>query len=79
MCRPISTGDPTLTDTSIPHVSTDDNLKANATDKTAHDAWFRDKVQEALVDTRPTASQEQAMHEAQALINEKRDARRNTP
>ncbi len=37
-----------------------------------HDAWFRDKVQEALADTRSLISHEQVMDEAQALIDRKR-------
>lgn len=41
-------------------------------DPEAHDAWFRDKVKEALADTRPTVSHKQVMDEAQALIDGKR-------
>ena len=44
-------------------------------DPEAYDAWFRTKVQEALDDTRPTVSHQQAMSEAQALIDRKRRAR----
>ncbi len=43
-------------------------------DAEAHDAWFRAKVQEALVDTRPTVSHQQVMDEAQALIDRKQRA-----
>lgn len=42
------------------------------TDPETHDAWFRDKVKEALADSRPTVSHKQVMDEAQALINKKR-------
>ena len=41
-------------------------------DPDSHDTWFRDKVKEALMDTRPTVSHKQVMDEAQALINKKR-------
>ncbi len=41
-------------------------------DPEAHDAWFRDKVKEALADTQPTVSHQQVMDEAQALIDRKR-------
>jgi DNA-damage-inducible protein J len=42
------------------------------TDPAAHDAWFRNKVKEALADTRPTVSHEQVMDDAQTLIDRKR-------
>ncbi len=44
------------------------------TDPAAHDAWFRDKVQEALADTKPTAPHDQVMDDVQALIDRKRHA-----
>lgn len=44
-------------------------------DPEAYDVWFRAKVQEALDDARPPASQAQVMDEAQALIDRKRRAR----
>lgn len=44
------------------------------TDPEAHDAWFRDKVREALHDTRPSIPHQQVMDEAQALIDRKRRA-----
>ncbi len=37
----------------------------------AHDAWFREKVKEALADMRPTVSHKQVMDEAQAIIDKK--------
>jgi len=46
------------------------------TDTEAYDAWFREKVREALADTRPTHSHKRVMDEAQALIDRKRRARR---
>ena len=44
-------------------------------DPEAYDAWFRAKVHEALVDTRPAVPHQQVMDEAQALIDRKRRAR----
>ena len=41
-------------------------------DPEAHDAWFCDKVKEALTDTRPTVSHKQVMDDAQKLIDRKR-------
>lgn len=46
-----------------------------ATDPEAHDAWFRAKVREAMMDTRPTVPHQQVMDETQALIDRKRRAR----
>lgn len=40
-------------------------------DPEAHDAWFRDKVKEALADTRPAVSHKQVMDEVQILIDKK--------
>ncbi|CEI36822.1 type II toxin-antitoxin system RelB/DinJ family antitoxin [Xanthomonas citri pv. citri] len=45
------------------------------TDPEAHDAWFRAKVREAMMDTRPTVPHQQVMDEAQAMIDRKRRAR----
>lgn len=42
-------------------------------DPEAHDAWFRSKVQEALMDKRPAVPHDQVMDEAQALIDKKRN------
>lgn len=39
-----------------------------------YDAWFREKVQEALQDTRPLVGHQQVMDEAQAVIDRKRHA-----
>lgn len=44
-------------------------------DPEAHDAWFRDKVREALADTRPAVPHREVMDEAQAMIDRKRRAR----
>lgn len=41
----------------------------------AHDAWFRDKVQQALADIRPAVPHQKVMDEAQVLIDKKRRAR----
>jgi len=41
-------------------------------DPEAHEAWFRDKVKKALVDTPHIVSHKQVMDEAQALIDRKR-------
>jgi DNA-damage-inducible protein J len=46
-----------------------------AADPKAYDEWFRAKVLEALADTRPAVPHEQAMRDAQALIDRKRRAR----
>ncbi len=42
-----------------------------AADKDAYDAWFRTKVQEALVDSRPGALHDEVIKEARALIDGK--------
>lgn len=44
------------------------------TDPVAHDAWFREKVREALVSTQSLVPHQQVMNEAQALIDRKRRA-----
>jgi len=44
-------------------------------DPEAYDAWFREKVKEALADTRPSRPHKQVMDETQALIDRKRRAR----
>jgi DNA-damage-inducible protein J len=41
----------------------------------AYDAWFRDKVQEALADSRPPLAHGQMMNEVQSVIDGKRHAR----
>lgn len=41
-------------------------------DPEIYDAWFRDKVKEALADTRLAVSHKQVMNEAQMLIDRKR-------
>jgi DNA-damage-inducible protein J len=41
-------------------------------DPDVHDAWFRDKVKEALADVRPAVPHQQVMDEVQALIDRKR-------
>jgi DNA-damage-inducible protein J len=45
------------------------------TDPEAHDAWFRAKVREAMMDARPTVPHQQVMDETQTLIDRKRRAR----
>lgn len=42
------------------------------TDPKVHDAWFRDKVKEALADMQPVVPHKQVMDEAQKLIERKR-------
>ncbi|GGA46796.1 type II toxin-antitoxin system RelB/DinJ family antitoxin [Dyella nitratireducens] len=44
-------------------------------DQEAYDLWFREKVQEALADSRPAHTHKRVMDEAQALIDRKRRAR----
>lgn len=41
-------------------------------DPDVHDAWFRDKVKEALADVRLAVPHQQVMDEVQALIDRKR-------
>jgi DNA-damage-inducible protein J len=41
-------------------------------DAQAYDAWFRDKVKEAMADTRPALSHKQVMDDTQFLIDRKR-------
>lgn len=47
---------------------------ALATEPEAYDAWFREKIQEALEDKRPTVPHKRVMDDAQALIDRKRRA-----
>jgi DNA-damage-inducible protein J len=44
-------------------------------DPDAYDAWFRERVHEALDDTRPAVPHHQVMDEVQSLIDRKRRAR----
>jgi DNA-damage-inducible protein J len=41
-------------------------------DSEAYDAWFRQKVHEALADTAPVHTQQRVMDDTQALIDRKR-------
>ena len=60
----------------LTRVAAEGGLPAGLTaDPDAYDAWFRAKVQEALDDPRPAASQARVMEDAQALIDGKRRAR----
>ena len=45
-------------------------------DAEAHDTWFRDKVREALADSRPVIEHSEVMDEVQRLIDRKRKRRR---
>ncbi len=45
------------------------------TDPQAHDAWFRAKVRDAMINPQPTLPHQQVMDEAQALIDKKNRAR----
>lgn len=47
------------------------------TDPETYDTWFRNKVKEALADTRPALAHKQIMDEAQALIDRKRRRAKN--
>lgn len=59
----------------LTHVTKEGGLPVGLTpDPTAHDAWFRAKVQEALSDTKPTVPHDQVMDDVQALIDRKRHA-----
>jgi DNA-damage-inducible protein J len=60
----------------LTRVAKEGGLPAGLTaDPEAHDAWFRAKVREAMMDTRPTVPHQQVMDETQALIDRKRRAR----
>ena len=60
----------------LTRVAAEGGLPAGLTaDPDAHDAWFRDKVREALDDSRPAVPYERVMTDAQALIDGKRHAR----
>lgn len=57
----------------LTRVAREGGLPAGLTaDPEAHDAWFRAKVHEALVDPRPAVPHQQVMDEMQALIDRKR-------
>lgn len=59
----------------LTRITKDGGLPAGLTlDPAAHDAWFRDKVLEALADSRPGVPHEQAMADVQTLIDRKRRA-----
>ncbi|MCU5786165.1 type II toxin-antitoxin system RelB family antitoxin [Alloalcanivorax marinus] len=59
----------------LTRITKDGGLPAGLTmDPAAHDTWFREKVLEALADTRPGVPHDQAMADVQALIDRKRRA-----
>ena len=59
----------------LTRVATEGGLPAGLTaDPVIYDAWFRDKVREALDDPGPRIPHNQVMREAQALIDKKRRA-----
>ena len=59
----------------LTRVTKEGGLPAGLTaDPETHDAWFRAKVQAALIDDKPLVSHQQVMDEAQALIDRKRSA-----
>jgi len=59
----------------LTRITKDGGLPAGLTmDPAAHDAWFREKVLEALTDDRPNVPHGQVMDDVQALINRKRRA-----
>lgn len=63
----------------LTRVSKEGGLPAGlTTDEKAHDLWFREKVLEALADTRPVSSHQQVVDEARALIEGKQNSDRNT-
>jgi DNA-damage-inducible protein J len=60
----------------LTRVNKEGGLPAGLTvEPAAHDAWFRDKVQQALADIRPAVPHQKVMDEAQVLIDKKRRAR----
>ena len=50
-----------------------DSQSGPEADKESYDSWFREKVLEALQDSRPCISHEDAMKQAQAVIDGKND------
>lgn len=59
----------------LTRVTKEGGLPAGLTaDPSAHNAWFRAKVQEALADTQPPVPHERVMTDVQALIDRKRRA-----
>jgi len=59
----------------LTRVTKEGGLPAGLTaDPSAHDAWFRAKVQEALADTQPPVPHERVMNDVQAFIDRKRRA-----
>jgi DNA-damage-inducible protein J len=59
----------------LTRVAAEGGLPAGLTaDPAAYDAWFREKVREAMTDPRPAAAHDQVMAEARALIEAKRRA-----
>lgn len=59
----------------LTRITREGGLPAGLTvDPEAHDAWFREKVREALADDRPSISHDAVMDEVQALIDRKRRA-----
>ena len=57
----------------LTRITKEGGLPAGLTaDPEVHDAWFRDKVREAMADTQPLIPHQQVMDEAQALIDRKR-------
>jgi DNA-damage-inducible protein J len=60
----------------LTRIAKEGGLPAGLTaDPDAYDAWFREKVREALDDTDPAVPHRQVMDEAQAVIDRKRRAR----
>lgn len=60
----------------LTRVAAEGGLPAGLTvDPDAYDAWFRARVQDAMDDPRPRVTHDQAMQDAQALIDKKRHAR----
>jgi len=57
----------------LTRITKEGGLPAGLTsDPDAHDVWFRERVREALQDTRPSVAHEDVMDEVQALIDRKR-------
>lgn len=57
----------------LTRITKEGGLPAGLTsDPEAHDAWFREKVNEALQDNRPTVAHKDVMDEVQAMIDRKR-------
>lgn len=58
----------------LTRITKEGGLPAGLTvDPDAHDAWFRERVREAMMDDKPNVEHQKAMDDVQALIESKRN------